>query len=89
MLVVKMSVHGLPSIEVANADARVLGVIRSAVRRDRISDPVYHLRVDAGAFLQGFDESGGWALVEFWTRNPEKYQPFVDFLNTELRDASL
>jgi hypothetical protein len=87
MLTVKDSLHGQHSVEVNRADARTLGIIRSAVLRDRITDPVYHLRHESGAFLQGFDEQSGWALVEFWTRDMAKIRPFVDYLNAEIGDS--
>lgn len=84
MLTVETSVHGLPSVQMRNATTDQMHAVRMAVGANRIGDPVYHLAKDAGVFLQGYDEHDGWVLVEFWTRDEGRYQPFVDHLNTVL-----
>lgn len=83
-LQVKLSVHGQPSVELQGADERVQAIVRSAIGRNSMLDPVYHLRRVAHAFLQGDDPRSGWMLVEFWTRDSEKIQAFVDYLNAEI-----
>jgi hypothetical protein len=78
---VQQSLHGQPSVTTLNAPVPLLEFVRNAVMRNHMDDPVYHLRTRAQAFLQGYDEGSGWLLVEFWTGDPERYGPFVDWLN--------
>ena len=83
-LTVRESLHGLPSVEMTRATPKEMALVRSAVTRNHMDDPIYRLRKDAEAFLQGFDERSGWCLVEFWTKDAARYMPFVDYLNSEL-----
>jgi hypothetical protein len=81
MLTIEQSVHGLPCVQLHKADERTQRIVRSAIGRNHMDDPVYHLRRESCAFLQGDDPHSGWMLVEFWTRDMEKIRPFVDYLN--------
>ena len=60
-----------------DAPEHIQKVIRGAILCNRMGDPKYELAHNAGAFLQGDDQSG-WIFVEFWKAD---YEPFVDLLN--------
>ena len=87
-LSVERSIHGLPSVQMTGATPAQMRVVRSAVLRNHMADPVYHLHKTAGAFLQGYEEESGWLLVEFWAEDATRYRPFVDYLNDELAKAA-
>lgn len=76
--VVKPSVHGLPSVQV-HGDPALAEKVANAVRDNWTPSPAYQARVGSGAFLQGFDATDGWCLVEFWEPH---YHTFVEYLNT-------
>jgi hypothetical protein len=75
---VSTSNNGMNCIELENAPVNVLTTIRSIVMDNWIHSVRYQVSKKAGAFLQGYDESTGYLLVEFWSNN---YQPFVDCVN--------
>lgn len=81
-IAVKMSVHGMPSIELRGGPKWIHQLVRNAVTNQWMDSEEYKLGKPAGAFLQGQDDSNPlWTLVEFWGRN---HQLFVDFLNREI-----
>lgn len=76
--VVEQSIHGLPCVQIHD-DPALAERVAAAVREADMRSPAYITRVRAGAFLQGYDGTQGWCLVEFWL--PE-YTDFVSYLNT-------
>ena len=76
MLQVTQSVHRMNCVE--TQDPRIAKILRATVADNWMDSEAYKVRIRAGAFLQGYDEYSGWALVEFWL---DDYQPFVDYVN--------
>ena len=81
LLTVSTSVHNMPCIEIQNPSLELREIIHRAIRANNFDDPAYQLKGKAGAFLQGDEED--WILVEFWQKD---YQPFVDYLNAQIKD---
>lgn len=84
-LEVTQSCHNMPCLQAHDLPLEVLRIIRAAVTCNYIDDERYKLGRQAGAFLQGYDERNGWALVEFWQPN---YQAFADLVNQLINDAA-
>jgi len=83
-LELRVSVHGLPAIEVKNPSLDVAAIIRRVVMSNFIDDPDYQARTKVGAFLQGDDKD--WILVEFWRGNEADQRAFVDYLNRRISE---
>ena len=64
----------MPCIELVDAQIKTIRAIKYIVSNPFINTADYRLSNRAGAFVQGYDESNGWILVEFW--QPD-YLPFV------------
>ena len=71
--------HGQPSIVIESPTEDERRKIYSIMNCNYTGDPQYELRSQAEAFLQS--DGPDFMLIEFWTDDPTKYQPFVDWLN--------
>jgi hypothetical protein len=75
---VTISCHNMPCIELTDAPIEVMRELKAIVSCQYMNTPEYEVSKKAGAFLQGYEESYRWILIEFWLKN---YQEFVDFIN--------
>ncbi len=80
MLKLEKSVHNMLSVQVVS-DTKRAKLLANVVGASMMDSEDYKVRTKARAFLQGYDEKEGWALVEFWTDNKEDCQAFVDHVN--------
>jgi hypothetical protein len=75
---VTKSCHKMNCIEAVNLPVEELKRLTSIVLCNIIDSVEYKACKKAGAFLQGYDESSGWILIEFWN---EDYQDFMTLAN--------
>ena len=85
MYEVTQSAHNMPCIQAHDLSVEECRRIRAHVMDNRMDSKWYKAAKKAGAFLQGYEEKGGWVLVEFWQPDHEE---FVNMLNEELKNAS-
>jgi hypothetical protein len=78
MYLVTQSCHNMPCIELQKCGIEEMRKLKAAVMTQFMNDPFYKTSRKAGAFLQGYDESSGWILIEFWQKD---YQDFINLLN--------
>lgn len=68
-------------------------LLRGIVTNQHIDHPDNVASYPAHPFLQGYrepwteDVNDGWCLVEFWTRDREKIDAFVAYVNSQFADA--
>ena len=79
MLKVIQTIHQMNGLQWQGLSIKECHKIRNAMLDNNINSKVYKLRCPSGAFLQGYDESNGWILIEFWLSD---FQPFVDYLDS-------
>lgn len=56
-------------------------LVKSVVTNNWVDSDDYKLGRAAGVFLQGYEPTDGWVLVEFWTDNRMAIDAFVKHLN--------
>lgn len=55
--------------------------VRAFVTNTYTPSVAYQAREGCGPFLQGYEESHGWVLVEFWIDDPDRMENYVRLLN--------
>lgn len=75
---VTKSCHKMNCIEATNLPVEELKRLISIILCNTINSAEYKACKKAGAFLQGYDESSGWILIEFWN---EDYKDFMTLAN--------
>jgi hypothetical protein len=71
--------YGQPSLVIEYPTEEERRLIYSIMNCNITGDERYELKNQAGAFLQS--DGPDFMLIEFWTDDPAKHQPFVDWLN--------
>ena len=68
-------------------------IAKSVVTNNRMDSDDYKLGRACGVFLQGFDvnlarEEHNWVMVEFWSRNLDAINSFVDHLVQQMNNSN-
>ena len=74
--------HGnMPGWDAKGVSITTMRLIRSIVTNNRMDSADYQAKIGSGVFLQAYDESTGYIMLEFWQPN---YQPLIDHLNAAI-----
>ena len=85
--------HTQPRVQLHGLTKEQCRTVRGVVCNGYMKSEDYVLKYPAGPFLQGYqepcgdDEKDGWVLVEFWSRDMQAIQQFVDHLNQRVFDG--